>query len=94
MDLLTANPNIGFQVDTDVAIIPSDVACKNSMRFKSVIGSGTVFVVEDPEEKRKGLLSITRQIGNKAEEMDQRAVDGIAVLRVDIETCTYKQSPV
>ena len=94
MDLLSANPNIGFQVDTDVAIIPSVIPCKNSVKFQSVIGTGTVAIVEESGEKRKGLLSITRQIGNNSEEMDQSAVDATTVLRVDIETCTYKQFPV
>jgi nitroimidazol reductase NimA-like FMN-containing flavoprotein (pyridoxamine 5'-phosphate oxidase superfamily) len=94
MDLFAANPKIGFQINTDVAIIPSGVPCKNSVQFQSVIGTGMVSLVEDPDEKRKGLLSLSRQIGNTSEEMEQGAVDQTAVLRLDILTCTYKQSPV
>ena len=94
MDLIMANAKVGFQIDSEVAIIPSGVPCKNSVKFQSIIGTGTISIVEDPEEKRKGLLSLSRQIGNTSEEMDQGAVDQTAVMRLDIVNCTYKQSPV
>lgn len=94
MGLFAVNPMVGFQIDTDVAIIPSSVLCKNSVRFQSIIGTGIVSIVEDADEKRKGLMSLSRQIGNTSEEMEQGAVDAAAVLRLDMVTCTYKQSPV
>lgn len=94
LDLLAANSKVGFQIDTDVAIISSDIPCKNSIKFQSVIGTGTVSIVEEPVEKQRGLLSISHQIGNTSEEMNQSAIDATTVLRLDIVTYTYKQSPV
>ncbi|MBI9051712.1 MAG: pyridoxamine 5'-phosphate oxidase family protein [Anaerolineaceae bacterium] len=94
MDCFNANPQVGFQMDNDVAIIPSGIPCKNSVKFQSVIGRGTVTIVDDPQEKRYGLLSLSRQLGNNSDEMDQAAIDQTAVLRLDIISCTYKQSPV
>ena len=94
IDLLSVNSKVGFQIDTDVTMIPFGVPCKNSIQYQSVIGTAVVSLVEDPDEKRKGLLSLSRQIGNNSEEMEQAAINQTAVLRLDILTCTYKQSPV
>ena len=94
IDLFHANSKVGFEIDTNVAIQLSDVPCKNSFQFQSVIGTGIISMVEDAVEKRKGLLSLSRQIGNTSEELNPKSVDQVAVFRLDILTCTYKQSPV
>jgi hypothetical protein len=94
MGCLQHNPQIAFQVDTNVEIIPFEQPCKNTVHYQSVTGSGMVAMIDEPAEKRLGLLCLARQIGNRSDEMDQHAVDQAVVLRIEITSCTFKQSPI
>ncbi len=65
IDLIRKNPRIGFELDTNYELHPSDVASECTAAFQSVIGTGTVSFVTEPEEKRAGLLRIMRHYTGK-----------------------------
>ncbi len=100
LDLLRANPNVCFEVEVNVEIVPGTDACSWSVRYQSVIGLGRVSIVEELEEKRAGLKALLAQSSGLAHssnagiEIPQHIPAEMVILRVDIESLTGKESTV
>ncbi len=91
MALIRQSPSVGFEMDTNVSIRPADLACGHSARFQSVIGNGRVQIVEDPEEKRQGLLAIMRQNTGKSDwSFADAALDAVCVFKMTVEQLSCK----
>lgn len=89
--LIAAAPRVGFELDCGYLLHENDVPCKNSAAFESIIGTGTVHVVTEPEEARNGLLSILRHTSGKSDwTLPRGAEESVCVLRLDVETLTCK----
>ena len=56
--LMQRDPAVGFELDTGHGVSGGDTACTWSFRFESIIGTGTLRVLTDPEEKRRALLHL------------------------------------
>ena len=54
-------PTVGFEIDGNYMLLESEVACDFSATFQSVIGTGTLSLVEDNAEKINGLNTIMKQ---------------------------------
>ncbi len=94
IDLMASHPSVGFELDTNFAIHPGENACSYSARFQSVIGTGRVSLLEDPEEKRHGLQLIMRQnSGRDGWEFPDLALAGVAVFRLEVESISCKEHP-
>lgn len=65
LDLIRANPNACVELDCDIQLVSGgDVPCQYGSTYSSVIGKGRAEIVEDPEEKTRGLeLLIKHQTG-------------------------------
>ena len=81
-----------FEMDLDTEVIKGDVACKWSMRYRSVEGTGRAVLVEDVEGKRQGLNMIMSHYAKGPFEYAERGFDLALVIRVDIETISGKRS--
>ncbi len=99
LDLLKANPNVCFEVEVDVQVVPGDQACGWSVRYQSVIGFGRASVVEDSDEKRAGLKALLAQYEGLAQcktdcetEIPQHISSETTIFRVDIHSLTGKES--
>ena len=92
MEIMKSNPNVCFEVDVDHEIVPTDTACDWTARFRSVIGFGKAWPVEDPEEKRRALDVILGHYSDGPYEYVTDSLDKVAVIRVQIENITGKQS--
>ncbi|MCK5246637.1 pyridoxamine 5'-phosphate oxidase family protein, partial [Candidatus Bipolaricaulota bacterium] len=86
------NPNVCFEVEANVKIVPGDQACGWSVRYHSVIGFGHVSVVEGLEEKRAGLKALLTQYTDRDIEIPQHVSQETVVLRVDIRSLKGKES--
>ena len=60
IDLISAAPSVGFELDTNYELVEGDLACNHSARFQSVIGTGRVSFVDAAEERKAALQSIMR----------------------------------
>jgi hypothetical protein len=93
MDMIRANPRVCFEIDTDTEPIPSNQPCDWGMKFASVIGFGTAAVLEDPEEKRRGLDAILERYSSRpVQPYPESALEHTAVIRVQVEEMTGKRS--
>lgn len=90
-ELAKASPKVGFEIDGRYELLEADVACDFSAKFQSVIGTGTLSLVEEKEEKIIGLNFLMKQTTNKTEwEYTDAMLDGVAVFRLDVEKMSCK----
>ncbi|MHB8092497.1 MAG: pyridoxamine 5'-phosphate oxidase family protein [Syntrophales bacterium] len=92
IEILKGNPLVCFEFETDCEVIPTPRACSFTMRYKTVIGLGTVCFIEDIEEKITGLRIIVRQYTDKIITLTENDLEKITVIRINIEQITGKQS--
>jgi nitroimidazol reductase NimA-like FMN-containing flavoprotein (pyridoxamine 5'-phosphate oxidase superfamily) len=92
IDILSRNDRVCFEMDLDTEVVKGDVACKWSMRYRSVEGVGRAFLVEDPEGKTHGLNTIMSHYAKGPFEYAERGFDLALIIRVDIESISGKRS--
>lgn len=92
IDLIKENPNVCFEFDIAVEAIGEEEACDWSMKFQSVIGFGKATLIEGLEGKRQALCVIMAQYSDKEFQFPEKMVNATAVIKVEIEKMTGKQS--
>ena len=90
-ELAKKKPTVGFEIDGNYMLIGSEVACGFSAAFQSVIGTGTLSLVEDNAEKINGLNTIMKQTTSKAEwNYSDEMLDAVAVFRLVVDKLSCK----
>lgn len=84
LEILRANPEVGFAIDCGHQLITADTACAHGYYFSSIIGNGTAAFLESEQEKSMALNAIVqhqtgKQLPIHPEGMAQTAVFQIAV---------------
>ena len=92
LDLVKVNPNVCFEAEANVEIIPGDQACGWSVHYQSVVGFGHASVVEDSDEKRAGINALLIQYSDDAIDVPQSISPDATILRVDVHSLTGKES--
>lgn len=92
LEILQQNPNVCFEFDIDQKVVQDDKPCKWTMNYRSVIGFGQASVVEDLEEKRKGLDAIMQHYAGRSFEYLEPAIENTVIIKVEIESMTGKKS--
>ncbi len=92
IDLIRKNPNVCFEFDLITKPIESENACDWSMKYQSVIGFGKAVFIESSDEKRKALSVIMAQYSDRLFQFPENMLKATAVIRVEIESMTGKQS--
>lgn len=90
-DILRANPRVCFELETDVALIEDDKPCGFSMKFKSIVGYGTIAVLESEAEKLAALRAIMAhytEVGFPDEAFPEKVLAKTLAMRLDIESLT------
>lgn len=93
-ELSKNSPKIGFEIDGGYELLEADTACGFSARFQSVIGTGTLSLIENKNEKIKGLNTLMKQTTARPEwSYDDAMLNGVAVFRLDVDkmSCKAKQ---
>ena len=90
-ELSKGSPNIGFEIDGNYELLEADIACDFSAKFQSVVGTGKISIVEDREEKLKGLNVLMRQTSGNAEwQYSEEMINAVAVYKVDVNKISCK----
>lgn len=93
IDLLKRNPNVSFEVEDPVSIIPGKKVCNWSTRYRSVVGEGRVEILTDAGGKKKGLEVIMAQHGApELIDFEEREIDRMVILKISITSMTGKHS--
>ena len=90
-ELAKKKPTVGFEIDGNYMLIGSEVACGFSATFQSVIGTGTLSLVEDNAEKINGLNAIMKQTTSKAEwNYSDEMLDAVVVFKLVVDKLSCK----
>ena len=92
-ELAKKKPSVGFEIDGNYSLIDGEEACDFSAMFQSIIGTGTLSLVEDSVEKINGLNTIMKQTTSKdGWNYDEEMLEAVAVycLKVDKLSCKAK----
>lgn len=94
IDILSKSPAVAFEMDCSHQLIESEIACRNGYAYKSIIGNGNAKLIEDVEQKMKGLSLIMIHQTGKEFEMPPQAANSVAVFKVEATEFTGKSRPV
>ena len=90
-DLSKDGANVGFEIDGQFELIEGKKACDYSCKYQSVIGNGKIQILEDLEEKKKGLNAIMKQAAGKTDcEYNPRMLQNVAVYMISVTKLTCK----
>ncbi len=92
IDIIRKNTNVCCEFEAEAEVMPAEEGCQWSVKYQSVIVFGKATVVESIEEKIRALAVILRQYSNEEFQFPRDTVERIAVIKVDIESMTGKQS--
>ena len=98
--VMRKSPRVCFEMDTDVGMVEAEKPCDWSVRYRSIIGTGTAVFLEDRQEKLDALTAI---MGHYSEDyvghgsgdpaaFREKVVDVVAVIRIDIDAMTGKKN--
>lgn len=95
VDILKKNNVVCFEVDTDLVVVGGESACDYTAKYRSVIGMGKAYFVEDQEEMKSGLDILMQQYvknGPITFEYSQSNMMHIFLMKVMIDEMTGKKS--
>jgi nitroimidazol reductase NimA-like FMN-containing flavoprotein (pyridoxamine 5'-phosphate oxidase superfamily) len=92
IDLLRRYPQVCFEVEAGVKIIPGGQACNWGVSFRSIIGHGRAEFVTDADEKRRGLDIIMAHYSDGEFEYSDENLQRTTVVKVEICSMTGKRS--
>ena len=92
LDLIRKNNKVCAAFETDVQIIPSGEFCKNTEKYRSVIGVGRAYFVSSEQEKIEGLIAINKHYKQTQPTFPEDALKKTIVIRIEFEKLTGKRS--
>ena len=95
IDLIKKNNYVCIEIEQITRIERYEKACKWATTYQSIVGYGTVEIITDYDQKRKGLDVIMEHNGaNSTHDLDyeKNQVDSMSILKVEITEITGKQS--
>jgi len=94
IDMIRQNNTVCFEMDVDADISHRDKpACQCSSTYRSVIGYGRAFLLEDFDEKKKALDIIMGHYSGKTSfEYSKEAVEKVGIIKVVITGLSGKKS--
>ena len=92
IDLIKTAPNVGFEMDTNYKVNEAEEAAEYSARFQSVIGNGIVSLIEDLEEKKKGLDILMKHVsGRDGWDYPAEMLKNMSVFKLEVEEFACKE---
>lgn len=93
LDLIKSNPKVFIEMECDLNPFEGRLACQYGISYSSIMGRGQAVIVEDVEEKKKGLYILMKTQTGKDFEFDEKMVSVVSVIRIDISDYTAKYRP-
>lgn len=91
LEMLAINPQVCFEVEEGIGVVPADLACNFNMRFLSLIGFGKAIRLTTSAEKRAGLDVIVRQYGGEPPDYDEKRVTALEVVKIEIQSINLRE---
>ena len=92
IDMIKTNNRVCFEMDIDHEVVRAENPCDWNMKYRSVIGYGRAFLLEDIDEKRRALDIIVEHYSGRLNEYDEKLVNRLAIIKIQVKSMTGKKS--
>ncbi len=93
IDLIRRNARASFTVSLDDELVAGNTACEFTTRYASVMGCGSIRVLETDEDKRHGLRVLMRHCSGRYDwEVPVERLAAVTVFSLPIEMVSAKRS--
>jgi len=92
IDLINKNNKVAFEIEYFHEIIKKELSCDWSTKYRSLMGTGSIEILTDSDEKRKGLDILMQQHGREVNTYDEKSLKRVVVLKLSIKELSAKQS--
>lgn len=94
LDIIRKNPVCCFTMERSIEPFTGRVACQYGVAYECLMGTGTIFFVDDVEEKIHGLKKLMKtQTGSEEFSFDERMASIVTVMRIEVDEITGKRRP-
>jgi uncharacterized protein len=95
IEILKRSPRVTFEIEYSSETVEGEIPCKWGMKYRSIMGKGTIEICDDIESKKKGFDIIMKKYAAESSLVyDETALDKAVLLKLEIESCSGKQSGV
>ena len=93
IDVMRKNPNVFFEMNCEVTPFDGKVACQYGTSYSSIMGAGTVEILDDVEAKKEGLTLFMKSQTGLDFEFTDKMVSAVNVMKIAVEYFTAKHRP-
>ncbi len=93
LDVIRSNHNVFIEIDTDITPFEGKFACQYGITYSSVMGEGVAEIVEDVEEKKRGLYYLMKTQTGKDFDISEKMTNIVAVIKITVPEITAKRRP-
>jgi nitroimidazol reductase NimA-like FMN-containing flavoprotein (pyridoxamine 5'-phosphate oxidase superfamily) len=90
IDILRKHNAVCVEFDVDQEITKAERVCSWSVKYRSVIGFGQAFFIEDVEEKQRALDIIVTHYGGNPQDYPKATLKKTAIVRIEMRSMTAK----
>ena len=91
-ELAHTHPQVGFELDTDYQLVGGKRAVDYTAKFKSLVGNGTLHLVEDAAAKEKAMQAIMAHYTGKPDwPIEERVLQITAIYQLEITKISYRE---
>ena len=92
IDIIKKNNKVCFEFDIDHELVKSENACKWGMKFRSVIGCGKAYFIENIEEKQAAFDILMQNYTDKTFLFSEENLRNTVLIKIEIEQITGNKS--
>jgi nitroimidazol reductase NimA-like FMN-containing flavoprotein (pyridoxamine 5'-phosphate oxidase superfamily) len=92
LDIIRKNSNICFEIDIETKLIKNKKPCSWGMEYKSIIGFGYAYIISDFSAKKEALNTIVNNYTTGSFEFNEKAVNNVEIIKVEIQEISGKKS--
>ena len=95
LDLIRNDARVGFEVEIDTKMVTGSKACDSTIYYKSVIGCGSVEIMNSREDKVHGLDVLMKHFtGKEGFRYEEELLNKMVVLRLTVTKISAKSHDV
>jgi uncharacterized protein len=91
--ILENHPQVAFELDAGVEVVRREDACKWSMKYRSIAGTGTARLLTDETEKKKGLdLLMAHHAPEGSFSYSDQMMSAVNVYEITVSSLRYRET--
>ena len=92
IDLIEKQKSASFEMDTKHELITGEIACDYSYLYQSIMGKGSIQIINNYDEKIYGLKRIMSHYSDKHDwKFDDKQVNAVSVIKLEVKEWSCKE---